>query len=102
VPDLAGVGNLLLTPEGKVKLVDINNISKVSFGSGIPIDDKGYPVCDKSIQALSLLEQKILAKAINKKDPVYKTFLESQRMRRVKALEDKFHFSMVYPDYDMD
>ena len=102
VPDLAGVGNLLLTPEGEVKLVDINNISRVSFGADIPIDDKGYPVCDKSIQALALLEQKILAKTINKKDAVYKTFLDSERMRRVKALEDKFHFSMVYPNYDMD
>ncbi|MGD9320575.1 MAG: hypothetical protein PVH99_11445 [Desulfobacteraceae bacterium] len=102
VPDLAGVGNLLLTPEGEVKLVDINNISKVSFGSAIPIDDKGYPVCDKSIQALALLEQKILVKAIDKKDAVYKAFFEPQRMMRVKALEDKFHFSMVYPDYDMD
>ena len=102
VPDLAGVGNLLLTPEGELKLVDINNISRVSFGPAIPIDDKGYPVCDKSIQALALLEQKILVKAINKKDAVYKTFLDSQRMRRVKVLEDKFHFSMVYPDYDMD
>ncbi len=102
VPDLAGVGNLLLTPEGEVKLVDINNISRVSFGPTIPIDDKGYPVCDKSIQALSLLEQKILDKAINKEDAVYKTFLDSQRMRDVKVLEDKFHFSMVYPDYDMD
>lgn len=102
VPDLAGVGNLLLTPEGEVKIVDINNISSVSFGPTIPIDDRGYPVCDKSIQALSLLEQKILAKPINKEDAVYKTFLESQRMRDVKVLEDKFHFSMVYPDYDMD
>ncbi len=102
VPDLAGVGNLLLTPEGEVKLVDINNISRVSFGPTIPIDDKGYPVCDKSIQALSLLEQKVLDKAINKEGAVYKTFLDSQRMRDVKVLEDKFHFSMVYPDYDMD
>ena len=102
VPDLAGVGNLILTPEGEVKLVDINNISSVSSGTSIPIDDKGYPVCDKSIQALALLEQKILVKPINKEDAVYKTFLETQRMRDVKVLEDKFHFSMVYPDYDMD
>jgi len=102
VPDLAGVGNLLLTPEGEVKLVDINNISKVSYGSTIPIDDKGYPVCDKSIQALALIEQKILAKTNNKKEAVYGAFLDSERMRRVKALEDKFHFSMVYPDYDLD
>jgi hypothetical protein len=102
VPDLAGVGNLLLTPEGEVKLVDINNISSVSFGPTIPVDDKGYPVCDKSIQALSLLEQKILATPINKEDAVYKTFLDPQRIRDVKVLEDRFHFSMVYPDYDKD
>ena len=56
----------------------------------------------QSIQALALLEQKILAKTINKKDAVYKAFLDPERMRRVKALEDKFHFSMVYPNYDMD
>jgi hypothetical protein len=102
VPDLAGVGNLLLTPEGEVKLVDINNISRVSFGPTIRVDDKGYPVSDKSIQALSLLEQKILVRAINKKETVYKTFLDSQRVRDVKVLEDRFHFTMVYPDYDRD
>ena len=49
VPDLAGVGNLLLTRTGNIKLVDINNISKVSFEPAIPRDDRGYPVCDKSI-----------------------------------------------------
>jgi hypothetical protein len=102
VPDLAGVGNLILTPEGEVKLVDINNISRVPFGPAISIDDKGYPVCDKSIQALSLLEQKILAKVVNKEEPAYKTFLDSKRMRDVKVLEDKFHFSMVYPGYNTD
>jgi hypothetical protein len=102
VPDLAGVGNLLLTPEGEVKLVDINNISRVSFGPDIPIDDKGYPVCDKSVQALALLEQKIIGNPIKGEETVYETFLDAQRVRRVKALEDKFHFSMVYPDYDMD
>jgi hypothetical protein len=102
MPDLAGVGNLLLTPEGEVKLVDINNISTVSYGPTIPIDDKGYPVCDKSIQALALLEQKILEKPIKEENAVYKTFLDPQRVRDVKVLEDKFHFSMVYPDDGMD
>jgi hypothetical protein len=102
VPDLAGVGNLLLTPEGEVKIVDINNISRVPYGPAIPIDDKGYPVCDKSVQALALLEQKILGNTMKVEEAVYKTFLDSQRMRDVKVLEDKFHFSMVYPDYDMD
>jgi len=102
VPDLAGVGNLLITPKGKVKLVDINNISKVSFGPSISTDDKGYPVCDKSIQALSLLERKVLARPVDKEEEIYRTFLDSQRMRKVKVLEDRFHFSMVYPDYHMD
>ena len=102
VPDLAGVGNLIITPKGKVKLVDINNISKVSFGPSISVDDKGYPVCDKSIQALSLLERKVLARPVDKEEVIYKTFLGSQRMRAVKVLEDRFHFSMVYPDYHVD
>jgi len=31
VPDLAGVGNILLTRAGNIKLVDINNISTVSW-----------------------------------------------------------------------
>lgn len=97
VPDLAGVGNLLITAVGDIKLVDINNISKVSFEPTIKIDDKGYPVCDKSIEALSLLEQKILASPIDMAETVYRTFLDAQRMREVKVLEERFHFSMKYP-----
>jgi len=100
VPDLAGVGNLILTPTGEIKLVDINNISKVSFESAISVDDKGYPVCDKSIEALSLLERKMLGGPINMEETLYKTFLDPKRMREVKALEEKFHLSMkpaVYP-----
>ena len=40
-PDLAGVGNLLLTPRAELKLVDITNVSKVSFERAISVDDKG-------------------------------------------------------------
>ncbi len=97
VPDLAGVGNLILTRTGHIKLVDINNISKVSFDSTISLDDRGYPVCDKSIEALSLLEEKLLGRAFQKTDPIYKTFLDPKRVKDVKAIEDQFHLS-VQPD----
>ena len=90
VPDLAGIGNLLLTREGDIKLVDINNISKVSFDSQVRIDDRGYPVCDKSIESLSLLEQGLLEKPLPEEDVIYKTYLEPERMEEVKALEKEF------------
>jgi hypothetical protein len=96
VPDLAGVGNILLTPDGNIKLVDINNVSKVSFESGIKVDDKGYPVCDTSIKALSLLEQKILERPINMEETIYCTFLEARRMKEVKNLQERFDHSVAY------
>jgi len=95
VPDLAGVGNLLLTRAGDMKLVDINNISKVSFDPIINLDDRGYPVCDKSIEALSLLEQKLLGRSLHKNDLIYKTFLDPKRMKDVTALEEEFHLPMA-------
>ena len=58
-PDLAGIGNLLLTREGLLKLVDINNVCRVRFDSTISLDDRGYPVCDKSVEALYLIEKKV-------------------------------------------
>ncbi len=91
IPDLAGVGNLLLTRTGNVKLVDINNISEVLFDPVIHVDDRGYPVCDKSIQALSILERKILQNPPSKEDPLYQTYLHPNRMRDVKVLVDEFH-----------
>ncbi len=94
VPDLAGVGNLLLTPSGQIKLVDINNVSRVPFDGTIEIDDRGYPVCDKSIQALSLLERKLLARPLNQTDPIYKTFLDPERMKMVGGKEEAFNFAM--------
>lgn len=99
VPDLAGVGNLLVIPGGNIKLVDINNISKVTFESTIPIDDKGYPVCDKSIEALSFLEQKLLDRPIDMKETIYGTFLDPGRMKEVKALEEKFRMSMKHGEH---
>ena len=93
VPDFAGVENLLITPTGNIKLVDINNISKVFLGPEISLDDKGYPVCDKSIEAISMLEKKLLGKSIDKTEKLYKIFLDPQRMKEVGELEEKFHFS---------
>jgi hypothetical protein len=93
IPDLAGVGNLVLTPSGGIKLVDINNISQVSCEADICCDDKGYPVCDKSVEALSLLEQKLLGRLVDKTDPVYGVFLDAGRMKEVQVLEKVFHRS---------
>jgi hypothetical protein len=62
VPDLAGAGNLVVPATGEIKLVDINNISRVVFDANIRLDDKGYPVGDKSIEALSLIEEKLLGR----------------------------------------
>jgi hypothetical protein len=95
VPDFAGVENILITPAGDIKLVDINNISKVSFTADISLDDKGYPVCDKSIEAISMLENKVLGKPIDRSEKLYQIFLDPQRMKDVGALEDKFHLSAI-------
>jgi len=94
VPDLAGVGNLILTRSGTIKLVDINNISRVTFDGTIHVDDRGYPVGDKSIEALCLLEQKLLGRPPHKGDVIYETFLDPERMKDVKAAEDVFYLSM--------
>ncbi len=94
IPDFAGVENLILTPTGNIKLVDINNISKVSFGPSISLDDKDYPVCDKSIEAISVLEQALLERPFDKTETIYSIFLAPQRMKKVKKLEEKFHLSM--------
>jgi hypothetical protein len=91
VPDLAGSGNLILTPSGLIKLVDINNISRVSSGSSIPLDDRGYPVCDKSMEALSMLEKNLVGRPLDPQDEIYKVFLSPARMDKVRALEMQFH-----------
>jgi hypothetical protein len=90
VPDLAGSGNLILTPSGLIKLVDINNISKVSFESFIPLDDRGYPVCDKSVEALSMLERNLVGRQLDPGDEVYGFFLNPRRMEKASELERKF------------
>jgi len=97
VPDLAGVGNLLLTAGGEIKLVDINNISTVHFDTRIALDDRGYPVCDKSIQALFHMEQKLLGRPFNSHDVIRKTFLDPGRVRDVKEAVERFHLSVEPP-----
>ena len=94
LPDLAGIGNILVTAAGQVKLVDINNISRLWFDDHIRVDDKGYPVCDKSIEALALLEEHITGSIDPKHDPVYQLFFDPQRMQEVKNLEQAFNRSL--------
>jgi hypothetical protein len=91
IPDLAGVGNLIMTPLGTVKLVDINNISRLTMDHHIPVDDKGYPVSDKSVQALFQIETQILGRPKDTTDTLYRFFLDSQRMKAVRELETSFH-----------
>lgn len=100
VPDLAGVGNMLLTPTGGIKLVDINNISEVSSDPIIPLDDRGYPVCDKSIAVLFHLEQKLTGRSPQKDDPLYAPFLNPERIEKVKAAERRFHLSTTATPFE--
>lgn len=91
IPDLAGIGNLVVIPSGEIKLVDINNISRVVFNSEIWLDDRGYPVCDKSIEALYLLEEKMVASTPDREEKIYRTFLDPGRRRAVKGHEAIFY-----------
>lgn len=94
VPDLAGIGNLLLTSNGDIKLVDINNVSSVVFGNTIQLDDRGYPVCDKSIEALFRLEQDFVGPSDYSESDIYRVFLNPLRMKEVRAIEEAFHQAM--------
>jgi hypothetical protein len=47
-------------------------------------------VCDKSIEALARLEQKILGHTIDTRDPIYCLFLDPHRLAAVKIQERKF------------
>jgi len=91
IPDLAGDGNLILTDAGDIKLVDINNISPVYFTPRIYLDNKGYPVCDKSVEALCEIEKNLAATPPDTSDRLYQTFLEPGRMLSVSTIEKEFH-----------
>ncbi len=91
IPDIAGVGNLIVQPSGNVKLVDINNIIRLSPGDAIQVDDKGYPAADKSVEALSILERSLTGKPADDGDDLYRRFLRPERMKKVAALDAAFH-----------
>ncbi|GAB6906876.1 hypothetical protein JCM12296A_27120 [Desulfosarcina cetonica] len=90
IPDLAGVGNLILTAGGNIRLVDINNISPVAMDDVIPLDEKGYPVCDKSVEALALIEEKILGRPVEIGEPIYRHFFSPRRRAAVREKEALF------------
>jgi hypothetical protein len=91
VPDIAGIGNLFVTPEGRLKLVDINNVSRLPSDSRIGLDDRGYPACDKSIEALARIEQHLCGASPEKMvEPPYDRILTAKRIRIVRELEERF------------
>lgn len=91
IPDLAGLGNLIVTPQGDLKLVDINNIVSIEYNNRISLDDKGYPACDVSVQVLFMLEEKLLGLQQSPDDKLYHTFMRNIRKTRVQELEKKFY-----------
>ena len=48
----------------------------------------------KIIEAISIIEQKLLNRTIDKSEKIYRTFLDSQRMQKVKDLDVNFHHSL--------
>lgn len=90
IPDLAGYGNLVLTPEGDIKLVDINNIITIEENDTIFLDDKHYPSCDKSVEVLAIMEHQILKTGNLTGDPLYTFYLSTERRKRVRQLEKSF------------
>jgi hypothetical protein len=90
VPDLAGTRNLLVTGDGRLHLVDINNIHPLNFGETVPLDDKGYPVMDKSIEALDLLARHLLRRDELRQTAAWRIFFTAERRSRVRAAEGRF------------
>lgn len=91
IPDLAGAGNMLITARGEIKLVDINNIAPVRFQAQIPLDDRGYPVCDKSMEALFRLECCGRPAPELEAEPLYRFFLAPPRRAAVAEIHRRFH-----------
>lgn len=90
LPDLSGVGNLLVDRSGAVRLVDINNISRRPPEGVVPLDDQGYPVWDKSIEALFRIEQWAAGRAPSMDADPYLYLADPDRRRRVHELETRF------------
>jgi len=94
IPDIAGQRNLLVTRMGNIRLVDINNVSRVNYDARIYIDDRGYPVCDKSVEALALIDRHLCAGRNCTGQFPFRMFLDPARMREVAALDAAFHRSL--------
>ena len=94
IPDIAGQRNLLVTRMGNIRLVDINNVSRVNYDTRIYIDDRGYPVCDKSVEALALIDRHLCAGRNCAGQLLFRMFLDPGRMRAVAALDAAFHRSL--------
>ncbi len=90
IPDLAGNGNLIISPSGNLKLVDINNIIPIDPGGPVLLDDKGYPSADKSMEVLFILEKRILASSGVTRDPLYAPFRVPERLEDVKVFQKRF------------
>ncbi|MBT3408936.1 hypothetical protein HN415_09755 [Candidatus Woesearchaeota archaeon] len=86
IPDLSGYRNILKDSDNNFVLVDINNVLKVNVNSEIHLDSTGYPSVDKSVEALSLLEEKIVGKK-NNFEFIYNYFLRKDRMNEVNSIE---------------
>jgi len=95
IPDLAGNGNLLITAQGDLKLVDINNIIEAHCNDDIFLDDRNYPSCDKSVEVLAILEQKILKNNKFLDDCLYRHFFTLERRERVRQLEETFYQNLT-------
>ncbi|MCM2285889.1 MAG: hypothetical protein NDI81_13980 [Desulfobacula sp.] len=91
IPDLAGIGNLIVMKDAGFKLVDINNIVPLKPDRTILIDDKGYPSCDVSVEVLSILERDVLEIPLLPDDPLYRHFLAPERKKEVRRLETLFY-----------
>ena len=90
IPDLAGVGNLIVTAAGEIRLVDINNISRVDFDAPVCLDEKGYPVSDKSLEALFLIQEKIAGLRIDRQEDLARHVLDPKRCQAVRRQEALF------------
>lgn len=90
MPDLSGVGNLLIDRAGAIRLVDINNISSRPPDGVVPLDDQGYPVWDKSIEALYRIETWAAGRVPAMDAEPYRCLTDPERRRMVHEIERRF------------
>lgn len=90
LPDLAGVRNLVVDADTRLRLVDINNIQDLDCGDTLVLDDKRYPVLDKSIEALDLLAFHLLGRRDLRDDALLARFFTPARRSQVEAAARRF------------